>query len=94
MSPDVRKTLAESLKEAHGHLYAMDHHWAELAAAGMDLNRVVAAVPEDERDAIMALKHRIAEFVKSSHGAAYLAIDTRMLMDQLTRKGTAACRKE
>lgn len=73
------------LEHVRFHAASLDHHWAELAAAGLDLNRLMAATGTDTPEQIRELRRAMGEYVRHSRGSAELALAASAARKSLTQ---------
>lgn len=81
MNREKTKRIAGILANISRHASDLDHHWCELATAGMDLTRSLAALSPDLPPDLLLFKERHGQFMRGSHGAAELALNAKLLLD-------------
>lgn len=95
MSPEKAQRIAGVLDKIRRHSAELDHHWCELASAGLDLTRAMAAAAPEFPVDLLLFKERHGQFMRGSHGAAELALNARLLMETINPhpKGRNTCRR-
>jgi hypothetical protein len=81
------------LEHVRFHAASLDHHWAELAAAGLDLNRLMAAAGTATPEQIRELRVSMGQYIRNCAGSANLALDAQSAKKSLTQTKQEA-RKE
>lgn len=80
------------LEHVRFHAASLDHHWAELAGAGLDLNRLMDASGTATPAEIRTLRGALGEYVRNSIGSAQLALSAAAAKQSLVTHNTGALR--